>query len=63
MAFFFFIDESGTDRQDSPYEVLCGVAIKDYDLWNIVSQLKNLEEQTLGIRYSGNVREIKGTKF
>jgi len=63
MAYFFFIDESGTDRQDSPYEVLCGVAIKDYDLWNIVSQLKNLEEQTLGIRYSGSVREIKGTKF
>jgi hypothetical protein len=63
MAYFFFIDESGTDRQDSQYEVLCGVAIKDYDLWNIVSHLKNLEEQTLRIRYSGSVREIKGTKF
>jgi hypothetical protein len=41
MAYFFFVDESGTDRQDSPYEVLCGVAIKDSDLWNIISQLKN----------------------
>jgi hypothetical protein len=63
MAYFFFIDESGTDRQDSPYEVLCGIAIKDNDLWNIISQLKSFEEQLLGTRYSGNDREIKGTKF
>lgn len=63
MAYFFFIDESGTDRQDSLYEVLCGVAIKDTDLWNIITQLKNLEEQLLGTRYSGSEREIKGKKF
>jgi len=63
MAYFFFIDESGTDRQDSPYEVLCGVAIKDIDLWKIVSQLKSFEVQILGTRYSGNNREIKGKKF
>lgn len=63
MAYFFFIDESGTDRQDSIYEVFCGVAIKDSDLWNIVKQLKNLEESLLGTRYSGSKREIKGKKF
>jgi hypothetical protein len=63
MAYFFFIDESGTDRQDSLYEVLCGVAIKDSDLWNIVSQLKTIELQLFGIRYSGHDREIKGRKF
>lgn len=63
MAYFFFIDESGTDRQDSLYEVLCGVAIKDSDLWNSIVQLKGYEEQLLGTRYSGNEREIKGRKF
>ncbi|MFM9838842.1 MAG: DUF3800 domain-containing protein [Cyclobacteriaceae bacterium] len=63
MAYFFFIDESGTDRQDSLYEVLCGVAIKDSDLWNIITQLKGYEEQLLGTRYSGHEREIKGRKF
>lgn len=63
MAYFFFTDESGTDRQDSLYEVLCGVAIEDKDLWNIISQLKNLEEQLLGIRYGTQTREIKGKKF
>lgn len=63
MAYFFFIDESGTDRQDSLYEVLCGVAIKDNDLWNIITQLKGFEEKLLGTRYSGSEREIKGKKF
>jgi len=63
MAYFFFIDESGTDRQDSLYEVLCGVAIKDSDLWNVITQLKGFEEKLLGIRYSGSEREIKGKKF
>ncbi|RPH32835.1 MAG: DUF3800 domain-containing protein [Bacteroidales bacterium] len=63
MAYFFFIDESGTDRQDSLYEVLCGVAIKDNDLWNIITQLKGFEEKLLGTRYSGIEREIKGKKF
>jgi Protein of unknown function (DUF3800) len=63
MAYFFFVDESGTDRQDSLYEVLCGVAIRDTDLWNIISQLKGYEEQLLGVRYSGQEHEIKGRKF
>lgn len=63
MAYFFFIDESGTDRKNSPYEVLCGVAIRDNDLWQIVSQLKSVEEQLLGTRYGGKDREIKGTRF
>jgi len=63
MAFFSFIYESGTDRQDSFYEVLCGVAIEDHDLWNIITQLKNLEERLLGTRYGCQKREIKGRKF
>ncbi|KAF5029455.1 hypothetical protein DSECCO2_648450 [anaerobic digester metagenome] len=63
MAYFFFTDESGTDHQDSFYEVLCGVAIEDRDLWNLISRLKNLEEHILGIRYGNQTREIKGKKF
>ncbi|MEO8147764.1 MAG: DUF3800 domain-containing protein [Bacteroidia bacterium] len=63
MAYFFFADESGTDKQDSLYEVLCAVAIKDDDLWHIVSQLKITEKNLLGTRYGGSEREIKGRKF
>ena len=60
---FVFIDESGTDRKGDCYEVLCGVAIEDRDVWKIVTALKNLEMQILGTRYGGNEREIKGRKF
>jgi len=63
MAYFFFTDESGTDRRDSYYEVLCAVAIEDADLWNLITRLKSLEEQILGTRYANQWREIKGKKF
>jgi hypothetical protein len=32
MAYFLFIDESGQDHHDSPYEVLAGITVKDEDL-------------------------------
>lgn len=65
MAYIFFIDESGINKTESPYEVLCGVAIEDKDIWNVISTLKNLEIQTLGTRYRSHEqdREIKGRKF
>ena len=37
MAYFFFIDESGIDRRESPYEVITGIAIRDSDLWKVVT--------------------------
>ena len=63
MAYLLFIDESGIDHADSCYEVLCGVVVEDRDIWNVVTDLKNLEEQLLGTRYSSQTREIKGRKF
>ncbi|MCA6361594.1 MAG: DUF3800 domain-containing protein [Bacteroidetes bacterium] len=63
MAYFFFIDESGTDHDKSPYEVLCGVSINDCNLWNMISQLKQHEEQLFGMRYGTSHREIKGQTF
>jgi hypothetical protein len=63
MAYFVFVDESGIDKRDSVYEVLCGVAIEDRDLWNIISALKHLEIQILGTKYRTQHREIKGRKF
>jgi hypothetical protein len=43
MAFLLFVDESGQDRGDSPYEVLAGIAIEDQDLWNLVLALRDAE--------------------
>lgn len=63
MAFFLFVDESGLDRRESPYEVLAGVGVEDRDLWNLISVIKSAEERVLGFRYSREREEIKGKKF
>lgn len=63
MAWFLFIDESGQDHQESPYEVLAGVAIEDSDLWALVQELHDSEVAHFGRRYSDGYRELKGTKI
>lgn len=63
MAFFLFIDESGQDRRDSPYEVLAGVAIEDRDLWSLIQAVQNSELLHFGTRYSHGTRELKGKKI
>lgn len=63
MAWFLFIDESGQDHRESPYEVLAGVAIKDEDLWDLIKELHDAEVANFGRRYSDGVRELKGKKI
>jgi Protein of unknown function (DUF3800) len=63
MSWFLFIDESGQDRRESPYEVLGGVAIQDSDLWKLVQELRDAEIAHFGRRYTGGARELKGTKI
>lgn len=63
MAYFLFIDESGQDRRESPYEVLAGVAIEDRDLWNLIQAIQEAELRIFGVRYSHGVRELKGKKL
>lgn len=63
MAFFLFVDESGQDHKESPYEVLAGVAIRDEVLWRVVKELHDAEVARFGRRYSNGSRELKGTKI
>jgi hypothetical protein len=63
MAWFLFIDESGQDHKESPYEVLAGVAIEDENLWALIQELHDTEVAHFGRRYSEGPREIKGTKI
>ena len=63
MAWFLFIDESGQDHRESPYEVLAGVAIKDEFLWKLVQELHDAEEARFGRRYSAGTSELKGKKM
>lgn len=64
MAHLLFIDESGQDHRESPYEVLAGVAIEDRDLWNLIQAIQDAELRIFGTRYSrGHNHELKGKKL
>ncbi len=63
MAFFLFIDESGQDHHDSPYEVLAGVAIEDKDLWSFIRRAHELEINCFGRKYRDSDKEIKARTF
>jgi hypothetical protein len=59
----FFIDESGTDHDKAPYEVLAAVAIKEHDLWNLVQAVTEAEVKFFGGRLSELGVELKGNKL
>lgn len=63
MAWFLFIDESGHDRVEAPYEVLAGVAVQDCDVWNLINDLHAAEIQRFGRRYSDVSGELKGKRL
>lgn len=63
MAYFLFVDESGHDRRESPYEVLAGVAVEDRDLWNLIQALRAAEVEHFGVRYTADRGELKAKKL
>jgi len=63
MAYLLFLDESGQDHCESPYEVLAGMAVEDRDLWNLVQAVQDAEVRCFGRRYSAGRQELKGKKL
>lgn len=61
LAMLLFVDESGHDRKEMPYEVLAGVAIAEESLWNLVRAIRSAEREHFG-DYLRNLLagEIKG---
>lgn len=43
-----FLDESGTDHRDVPYEVNGGIAIRERDLWHFVQDVAATQERCFG---------------
>jgi len=58
-----FVDESGTDRHEAPYEVLAGVAVRERDLWNLIQAIRAAERDHFGITLSALGVEFKGKKL
>src|SRR5687767_1931992 len=59
----FFIDESGHDHGDAPYEVLAAVAVAERDLWNLIQAIRNAETEIFGIHLGDVGVEFKGKKL
>lgn len=58
-----FVDESGTDRREAPYEVLAGVAVRERDLWNLIRAVRAAERDHFGTTLSTLGIEFKGKKL
>lgn len=59
MAYLLFVDESGQDHRESPYEVLAGAAVHDTQLWNLVCAMQDAEPRFFGMRISNDREELK----
>lgn len=61
MSWLFFIDESGHDHRQMPYEVRGGTALHVGRLWPFIRAMKQLELNAFGAPLSHYKKEIKGS--
>ncbi len=61
MSWLFFLDESGHDHRQMPYEVRGGVAIHVGQLWPFIRAVQKLELDCFGCQLSLYKKEIKGS--
>ena len=63
MAWLLFLDESGHDHRQMPYEVRGGVALHAGEVWPFVQDLQRLELDCFGTRLAQFQKELKGCKM
>lgn len=64
MSWSLFIDESGQDQRQSPYEVLAGVAVEDRRVWPLIRDLSDAQQMFFGMRlFEAYGREAKAQKL
>jgi hypothetical protein len=63
MSVMLFLDESGHDHKNAPYEVRGGVALDAAQLWPFIRQMRSLEENCFGDLLHRYRKEIKGHKL
>jgi len=63
MSWLLFLDESGHDHRNTPYEVRGGIALKDNKIWPFIRQMRNLEVRIFGEELHNFGIEIKGAKM
>jgi hypothetical protein len=63
MAWLLFLDESGHDHKQMPYEVRGGIAIQDGQLWPFIRSIQSLEQACFGCSLHEFKKEIKGSSL
>jgi hypothetical protein len=61
MSWLLFLDESGHDHKQMPYEVRGGVAIHVGKLWPFVRAVRQLELNAFGAELHLYGKELKGS--
>tara|TARA_R110002020_G_scaffold326254_1_gene541941 strand:- start:105 stop:965 length:861 start_codon:yes stop_codon:yes gene_type:complete len=60
LSWSLFVDESGQDLKESPYEVPAGLAVEDRQIWRLIRQLSDAQEYHFGMRlFEAYGREAK----
>ncbi len=61
MSWLLFLDESGHDHKNMPYEVRGGIAIHAGELWPFVQSMQRLEFDSFGCQLHQYRKELKGS--
>lgn len=63
MSYLLFLDESGHDHRQMPYEVRGGIAIHASKVWSFVQDMREMELVCFGANLQNFKHEIKGSKL
>ena len=61
MSWLLFMDESGHDHKQMPYEVRGGIALHAGQIWNFIQAVRRLELDCFGTELALFKKEIKGS--
>jgi hypothetical protein len=60
MSWLLFMDESGHDHKNMPYEIRGGIALQDAQLWPFAQAMQRLELDSFGCQLHQYQAELKG---
>lgn len=63
MSWLLFLDESGHDHNNLPYEIHGGIALHASRLWEFIQAIRTLEQSKFGAFLHDYGTEIKGSKL
>lgn len=63
MSYLLFLDESGHDHRETPYEVRGGIALRADRLWPFIQGMQRLEQESFGDALHRHRSEVKGCKL